>query len=631
MTRLYWLPKAEGWRPRLQALAADPATAWPSAVTLANLDLDFVKTNQLDNVLCRLLGGTIPSDLPTQPVRLAILSSSTITPLLPAIRVAGLRRNMHVTVKEGSFGQYWQDLTDANADVHAFRPTVVLFALDAYHLATGLGSRADAVDADAALGEVQARLRECWALARERFGSGCQILQQTLLPVHPLLLGSNEHRLPGSKAGFIARLNAALRPMSDNAGVDLVALDERAAVDGLAAWHDPALWHRAKQEVSPAMAPLYGDLVLRTIAAHLGRAFKCLVMDLDNTLWGGVVGDDGLGGIVLGQGSALGEAFVAFQTYARDLSRRGVILAVSSKNDEPNAIEPFDRHPDMVLRRGDIACFAANWSDKASNIGAIANELNIGLDSIVFLDDNPFERNLVRGKLPMVAVPEVGDDPTMFPRIIADAGYFDGLRLTDDDRQRGGHYQGNLLRQSFRTAATDLPSYLCGLEMTLLWRPFDAIGIARIEQLINKTNQFNLTTRRMTEADALAVMGDSRVLALQLRLLDRFGDNGVIAIVIGRIEAETDLVIDIWLMSCRVLGRQVEQATLNIIAAQGRRLGALRLVGDYIPTAKNRMVKDHYARLGFTLVRSDAAGGSRWVLDLQSFISRDVFIGVREG
>ena len=348
----------------------------------------------------------------------------------------------------------------------------------------------------------------------------------------------------------------------------------RAARDGLAAWHDGGLWLRAKQEITPAAAPLYGDLAMRIVAAKLGRSHKCLVLDLDNTLWGGVIGDDGMDGIVLGQGTAMGEAFVAFQEYARELSRRGVILAVCSKNDETNALEPFDTHPEMVLRRGDIASFVANWADKAANLRAIAAELNIGLDSLVFVDDNPAERALVRQELPMVAVPEVGDDPAFYAQIITAAGYFEGLAITQDDRERSGQYQGNRLRDTLRASATDLPSYLRGLEMTLVARPFDRLGQSRTVQLINKTNQFNLTTRRYTEQDVRAVMGDARAFGLQLRLLDRFGDNGIIAVVIGRMQDDADLLIDTWLMSCRVLGRQVESATLNLIVEQARRLGA---------------------------------------------------------
>jgi FkbH-like protein len=429
--------------------------------------------------------------------------------------------------------------------------------------------------------------------------------------------------------------------------VDLLAVDDRAACDGLAAWHDAGLWHRAKQEISPAAAPFYGDLVGRLIAAKQGKSYKCLVMDLDNTLWGGVIGDDGLAGIVIGQGSALGEAFVAFQEYARELSRRGIILAVCSKNDEANALEPFDKHPEMVLRRGDIACFVANWTDKAANLRAIATELNIGLDSLVFVDDNPFERSLVRQELPMVAVPEVGDDPVHYGRILADAGYFEGVAVTQEDRERGGQYQGNRMREALKSSATDLPSYLRGLQMQLIWRRFDPVGLSRTVQLINKTNQFNLTTRRYSEEDVLGVMRDNRAFGLQLRLLDRFGDNGIISIVIGRMQLAPehdmeqnpgddgtdagDLLIDTWLMSCRVLGRQVEPTTLNLVAEQAQRLGARRLVGEYVPTSKNAMVRDHYARLGFTVVHAAEDGASRAVLDLGGFTPAETFIDVREG
>ena len=371
---------------------------------------------------------------------------------------------------------------------------------------------------------------------------------------------------------------------------------------------------------------------MRLIAARRGLSSKCLVLDLDNTLWGGVIGDDGMAGIVIGQGSALGEAFVAFQHYARDLSRRGVILAVSSKNDDANAREPFENHPEMTLRMDDIACFAANWSDKASNIRSIASRLNIGLDSLVFVDDNPFERNLVRRELPMVAVPEVGDDPAYFARILADAGYFEGLAVTADDRLRHESYRGNIQRESLREASTDLPAYLRSLQMRLVWRRFDRLGLSRIVQLMNKTNQFNLTTRRVTEDEIRARTNDPRALGLQLRLTDRFGDNGIIAIVSGHlVEGGADFTIDDWLMSCRVLGRQVEQATLNLLAAQARQLGAGRLVGDYIPTAKNEMVRDHYTRLGFALEASREDGGTRSVLDLASFHPAGLFIDVHEG
>jgi FkbH-like protein len=628
MTELHWLPELPDWRARLRGLANEPKSVWENAVALAGGRVNFVLTNALDETVRRLRPNP-PDDLTTKPVRLAVLGSSTLAHLLPAIRVAGMRRNLWIDTYENDYGQYRQELSDPSSGLHEFRPTAVLLALDAHDLTAGVTAAMDREAADAALTEVTERIRSTWREARETLR--CPILQQAALPVHLPLLGNNEHRLAGSRATFVSHLNSRLRTMAEEEGVDILAIDERAARDGIRAWHDPGLWHRAKQEVSHGAAPMYGDLVGRWLAAKQGRSFKCLVLDLDNTVWGGVIGDDGMEGIELGQGSPLGEAYVAFQDHARELSRRGVILAVCSKNDEANALEPFEKHPDMVLRRGDISSFVANWSDKAANIRAIAEELNIGLDSLVFIDDNPFERNLVRQELPMVAVPEVSDDPTDYPIALADAGYFEGLSVTDEDRERTSQYQGNKARDALKASVTDLPAYLRGLEMQLITKEFDRVGLQRIVQLINKSNQFNLTTRRYTDEDVIAVMADPDAFGLQLRLLDRFGDNGVIAIVIGRLQPSRDLLIDTWLMSCRVLGRQVEPTTLNLIAREARKLGARRLVGEYIPTKKNGMVKDHYVKLGFAVMETDAVGGSRAVLDLAGYTPAETFIHVTEG
>ena len=627
MTQLYWLPTIDDWRARLRSLGAPGGNAWDEAIALAGSRLDAVQTNALDTMVRRVFAEP-PQALSEKPVRLAILGSSTLTHLLPAIRIAGLRRRMWVETYENDYGQYWQELADPKSGLHEFKPNVLLLALDAYHLAGGISTGANAAELAAALKETGERIRNCWRLAREAFN--CPVIHQLALPVHPPLLGNNEHRLAGSRAGFVAALNAELRRLADTEGVDVLALDARVAQDGSAAWHSPELWHRAKQEVTPAAAPIYGDLVMRLVAAHRGRSYKALVMDLDNTLWGGVVGDDGVEDLVLGQGSALGEAFVQFQEYARDLSRRGVILAVVSKNDEKNALEPFEHHPEMVLKRDDIASFVANWSDKPANLRAVADELNIGLDALVFIDDNPFERDLVRSELPMVAVPEVTDDPTTYARTLADAGYFEAVAITSEDRARSGQYQSNRRRDQLKASATDLDSYLRNLEMRLMWRRFDRVGLTRTVQLINKTNQFNLTTRRYSEAEVLAVMGDGRAFGAQLRLIDRFGDNGIIAIVIGRLLDGEDVLIDTWLMSCRVLGRQVEPTTLNLVAALAREIGGKRLIGEYIPTAKNGMVKDHYPKLGFCAIDREGANTARYALDLTGFIPRETFVEVRE-
>jgi FkbH-like protein len=633
MTELHWLPNDDKWRVRLAKLRQETTVnqedIWKEATALANLQMDFVRTNALDQTLRAIFKDTSPSGLGIASVRLAMLGSCTMAHLHGAIRVAGVRRGIWITIYENDYGQYYQELADPESALHAFNPTVLLLAQDAHHHVEGVSDNLDVRQSEAVIEERSTQIANCWRLARKAFN--CQIIQQTALPVHPDVLGLNEHRMPGSRAHFIYRLNYKLRLMAEEFGIDLLTLDTRAAKDGISSWHDVSLWHRAKQEISPAAAPLYGDLIGRLIAARQGRSFKCLVLDLDNTLWGGVVGDDGLDGIIIGQGSPLGEAYIAFQAFALELSHRGVILAVCSKNDEAIAVEPFEKHPEMVLKRSDIASFKANWNDKATNIKNIAAELNIGLDSLVFVDDNPVERAWIRQELPMVAVPEVTDDPMSFVRALSDAGYFETTLITAEDRLRSEQYQGNRQREALRSSATDMTAYLRGLKMELVWRHFDQVGLQRIVQLINKTNQFNLTTRRYTQEDVIAIMRATNAFGLQLRLIDRFGDNGIIAICIGKMLNESDLLIDTWLMSCRVLGRQLELVTLDLIAAQAKRLGAKRLIGDYIPKEKNAMVMNHYVKLGFTIVETHANGSSRAILDLADFVTLETFISVAEG
>jgi FkbH-like protein len=608
---LYWLPSIDDWSGRIGAIERMEAgeAAWSALVALAGVQLDFVRIGRLDKALLRLFGDGPPVTLATRPIRLAVLASSTTAQLSSALRVAGLRRGLWITLYEPDYGQYRQELANPASGLHGFAPTAVLLALDSGHLVGDVDPAIDRANAEAVVRQRSDLLQNIWRSTREAFGA--QIIQQTLLPVFPMLLGSNEQNLPGSRAAIVAEMNVRLRAMASVEGVGLLAIDAWASQLGLDAWHDPVLWHRAKQEITPRAAPLYGDLVARLLAAGQGRAAKALVLDLDNTLWGGVIGDDGLQGIVVGQGDPLGEAFASFQTYAAGLERRGILLAACSKNDEPNALSPFEHHPDMVLRRSHLSAFVANWDDKASNLKEIARQLNIGLDSLVFVDDNPFERNLVRRELPMVAVPELPEDPALFARCIADAGYFEALTITAEDRGRTALYETNREREASRAETTDLSGYLASLEMTLSWRPFDQMGLPRVTQLINKTNQFNLTTRRYTEEEVAALIVDPSAFGLQFRLADRFGDNGIIAIVIGRIDEDGLCDLDTWLMSCRVLGRCVEEATLAAVIEQAAAQGATSLRGRYRPTAKNKMVADHYDRLGFTAEPGDAGDEAR--------------------
>ncbi len=617
---LAWLPEVPGWSGLLEAARQEPTEqALGLLGRLANSRMDFIRAGKLDKAVGKVLAQA--QSAPSLPViRFALLGSSTLSHLLPSIRLGGLRRGFLLEIYVGPYGLYRQELADPQSGLYQFRPDVVCFAFDAQHLAGGENAGAEAA---------MANLRQCWHAAKDALGARA-VIQQTLLPRFPVLMGNNENRLPTSPAAIVAQINGEIRASAAAEGVHLLSVDTWAAEDGLANWFDASLWYQAKQEIHPRASVLYGDQIGRLIAALWGRSAKCLVLDLDNTLWGGVIGDDGLEGIALGQGSPAGEAFVAFQRYAKQLSERGVILAVCSKNDEANALEPFEKHPEMVLRRNDIACYVANWTDKATNIRTIAERLNIGLDSLVFVDDNPAERRLVRSELPMVAVPEMPEDPAEYARTLADAGYFEAVDLTAEDRERTELYLANARREAARAAATDIGAFLDGLGMELFANSFDMTGLKRIVQLMNKTNQFNLTTRRYTEADVLRMMSDEDAATLQLRLTDVHGDNGVIGLIVGY-RRGTALEIDTWLMSCRVLGRGVEEATLNLVVERAAEMGCTRLSGEYRPSAKNSMVREHYKQLGFTPADSVEEGVTRWELPLGGFVPRPTHMKILKG
>ena len=366
----------------------------------------------------------------------------------------------------------------------------------------------------------------------------------------------------------------------------------------------------------------------QSLLAQLGLSKKCLVLDLDNTLWGGVIGDDGLGGIRLGQGEAEGEGFVAFQRYVRKLRERGVILAVCSKNNEEIAREVFLMHPEMVLKLEDISCFTANWEDKASNLRAIARNLNIGLNSLVFVDDNPVERAIVRQMLPDVAVPEIGTDPTDFIETLERNRFFQLVLFGKEDLQRTEYYLANAERQQIASSAESIEDFLKSLKMVATVEPISSLSLERSTQLINKSNQFNLTTIRRSAAEVLAVAKDPNWITRTVSLKDRFGDNGLISVLLAEIDGDF-LKIDTWLMSCRVLKRNVEQFLFNELCALAARRGISVIRGQYVPTAKNELVKDHYRNLGFRRIAKSADGTSQYDLDLCSFKPFETFIEMR--
>ena len=621
---LAWLPVHENWGSSLAAInEASPADAWRQLVELARCNIDFIKTNQLDTKLDKFLSKCSHDTSKMKQLRLAILSSATVVHLAPSLRVAALRRGYILQLYLSCYSKYQQELLDRDSGLHRFKPDVVLISLDSRH-ACGFFQIEDEPEK-----AVSRHLANLWGLLRNAFD--CQIIQQTVLPVFPSVLGGNEFRWPNSRHQRVAVINQVIRECAASVSVDVLALDQTLVRHGLDYWYDPMLWHSAKQEIHPRATPLFGELVMRLVAARRGLSSKCLILDLDNTIWGGIVGDDGVEGIVLGQGGAAGEAYLDFQKYVLELAQRGIVLAVCSKNDELIARSAFDHHPEMLLKRKDIACFVANWNDKPSNIRSIARQLNLGLDALVFVDDNPFERGVVRRELPMVSVPELPEDPALYAARISDAGYFEAVTLTGEDFMRTSIYRANAERESLLAAASDVPSYLKTLNMKLHAKAFDKIDIQRVNQLINKTNQFNLTTVRYTEQGVAALIGDNDTITIQARLTDRFGDNGIIAVIIAR-RSDQDKAsyrIDSWLMSCRVLGRQVEEACLNLLVVNVIRKGAKFLIGLYRETSSNMIVKDLYERLGFELVSYNGSNSSDWRLELAAYRPFETSISVK--
>ena len=625
------LPSPGDFRQSLRAAltATDPGERLNKLADLAQFRLGFLETIQLDNALGKTAA---PAKAGFAQLRLALLSSCTIDHLLPAIRVAGLRQRLLIEVYMGSFGQYRQELLDPASGLHDFRPDIILLSLTAREAIAGVPLEATTEEAEQAVAGAIAEVRQLWRTARETFKA--TVIQQSFLDVSEPLFGSYDRLVPGTPTRLIARLNDLLADTAAQEHVLWLDVARASARDGLDAWFDVARWLQGKIEIAPQSAARYGDLLARLIAAHRGQSKKCLALDLDNTLWGGVIGDDGLEGIRLGEGSAVGEAHAGLQRYAKLLKDRGVILAVCSKNDLATAEAAFRDHPEMVLRRSDIAAFVANWNDKVENLRAIAEQLNIGLDSLVFVDDNPAERARVRESLPMVAVPELPADAAHYVRCIADAGYFEAVSFTDEDRHRAGQYAANAEREALRDVSQSMDDFLRGLDMSVVFGSIVPVDLARVAQLINKTNQFNTTTRRYTAEELSRFAAAPENITFQFRLLDRFGDNGLVSVMILRpVPDEPDVLdIDSWVMSCRVFGRQLEVEAMNIAveAAQNRGVRAFR--ADYIPTKKNGVISGLYESLGFSRLHQPltADGVSRWRLNLAEYHTRPTFI-IRRG
>ena len=589
-----------------QGLYDDAATALRRAIVPT---LDYTHLQSLQRIRKQLRGKATAA---RHAVKLAILGSFTTKQLADFIDLFLFAAGVEAHIYEGEYGVFRQEIFDAQSEMHRFAPQVLFLATTWRDLARHPDSASNAADVSRVVEAEYSEWAALWQKAHEDLG--CQIIQNNFTLPPWRSFANHETRQAGSAARFIALVNQTMASVAPS-HVTIHDVDYLASLAGRWRWDDPRFYHIAKLPCDPECLVDYAHSVASIIAAQLGLAKKCLVLDLDNTLWGGVLGDDGLGGIRLGQGDPAGESFLDFQKYAQSLRRRGVLLAVCSKNQHETAWDAFGKHPEMALRQGDFSCFMANWNDKATNLRAIAQQLNIGVDSLVFIDDNPAERAIIRQLVPEVAVPEMPDDVTGYVRTIEQHRYFQVLSVGAEDFQRTAFYQADQERRHVQSTAADIETFLRSLEMKAAIGPINPTTLERSVQLIHRSNQFNLTTRRRTVAEVTRLLEDPSWISRTVSLSDRFGDNGLISVVLTHVGNEA-LEIDTWLMSCRVLQRGVEQFLLNHLVVLARERGRNVIRGQYIPTPKNALVRGHYEGLGFSKTGEGDDGTTDWELRL---------------
>lgn len=549
------------------------------------------------------------------PITLGILSGSTLDLLKPVLIVEAARAGLRVDLVIGEFGQLEQPLLDPNSHLRTAAPDALLLFFQLTDVAP------DAVDRlyrgngeafEALTAEILSRLVSAAVQFRDAY-SRPVLIGNFALPAD-LPTGPFDASDPNGLTHRLNRLNAELAQRLV-AEPDIYVWDYAGLVraSGAQEWTDGRLWFLARSRVEASRAQDLSRHLVRSLQALRAHPAKCLVLDLDNTIWGGVVGDDGPAGIALGDDWP-GSPFKAFQRAALGLRDRGVLLAVASKNDEHVAKDVFDTHPEMLIRWEDLAAHRINWRPKSQNIREIAAELNIGVDSLVLFDDNPVERAEVRANLPEARVVDVPIDPVSYREELLRCGFFDVLGTSDEDQRRADMYKVERQRKNLQREAPTVHDFLESLGMEVSLGRADEHSLSRIGQLVHKTNQFNLSTRRHSPSELERLAGSPDSIVAWLRLSDRFGDQGLVAVGIVVRETEHTL-LDTLLMSCRVMNRGVEAAMLAYLAREAAALGGQRLMGEYRPTPKNHMVADLLGDHGFDYA-GDTADGTLWSLDL---------------
>jgi FkbH-like protein len=540
--------------------------------------------------------------------RIAILSSSTTNFLVSALKVALFREKIRAEFYECPYGNYRQDALDPNSGLYLFKPDFIFIVLN--HRDANLQYYSD--EAERTVSDVIQNHKDLWKTISQK--SNAHMIQTNFDIPHYDSLGNLGTQIEGARSQVVNQINEALRRECPKyvTILDQVSLQVISGSD----WIDESMWYLAQQYPSTLRLPTLCQSFAAVVRARMGLSKKALVLDLDNTLWGGVIGEDGLDGIKLGPPSQVGEAFVDFHKYILELKSRGIILAVCSKNNLADAQSPFETHENSLLKLSDFAVFVANWDDKATNIKNIASTLNIGTDSLVFIDDNPLERKLVRDLLPEVAVPELPVDPAHFVRSLSAYRYFETSALSKEDFERNASYHQNAQREILKSKSGSIDEFLKSLRMSSEHSPIDERNIIRVTQLIGKTNQFNVTTRRHSEDQVRAISKSAKHWSRAFRLSDCFGDHGLIGVIVAEINSASVWSIDTWLMSCRVIGRTMERFMLDTMIEAAAKSGAQKLRGTFIPTSKNQLVADLFERMGFTIISDSPDGVKVFELDV---------------
>ncbi|MEI8185757.1 MAG: HAD-IIIC family phosphatase [Chlorobiaceae bacterium] len=545
--------------------------------------------------------------------RIAILGGSTTAEVKDMLEIFLLQDGIRPVFYESEYNQYFEDLIFPNPSLNEFAPDIVYIHTTNLNIKRFPSFQESNAEIDELLSSEVSRFKLMWDSVATHFA--CPIIQNNFeLPYFRGLGNLDGYDIHG-RARYVSELNLRFAEHArGRSNLYLNDINYLAAWFGLERWYDKHFWYSYKYAMNYEAIPILADSVASIIKAIYGKTKKCLVLDLDNTLWGGVIGDDGVNGIQIGKETPEAEAFSEFQQYCRMLKERGIILAVCSKNEERNAHEGF-AHPDSILKLEDFSAFKANWEPKYQNIRSIAQILNIGIDSLVFADDNPVEREIVQIQEPEVKVPVLGSDVAHYINILDKTGYFEPVSLSSDDVHRSSFYDDNKVRQKHQGAFLNYEDFLRSLEMKAEIKPFVPIYLDRITQLINKTNQFNLTTRRYTQSEVEEIANKSNYITLYGRLRDKFGDNGLISIIVGEV-IKSAIHIDLWLMSCRVLKRGMEDAMFQQLVSIAKSQKITTIYGYYYPTSKNKMVSGLLGQMGFNKKGDIDSSKTTWQFEI---------------